>query len=96
MKAPALLHMLSNFTGLYTDDHIIAKVRGERECEAGRAKKVPLSFTQKSNASATARAARNELAIAIPHLEKFFKPYGHMLQALVHPAFQWGPETHKA
>ena len=96
MKAPALLQILSNFTGLYTDDQIVAKVRAMRECEAGRAKKVPLSFTQKANASAAARAARDGLASAIPSLEQFYAPYDKMLQQLVHPAFQWGPETHKA
>jgi hypothetical protein len=96
MKAPALLSVLSNFTGLYTDDQIVRKVREMRECEAGRAKKVPLSFTQKGNASAKAREAREGLANAIPSLEQFFAPYDKMLQQLVHPAFQWGPETHKA
>ena len=45
MKAPALLNMLSNFTGLYTDHKIIRQLRGERSCEAGRAIRKPLSFT---------------------------------------------------
>ena len=80
MKAPALLSVLSNFTGLYTDDQIVRKVREMRECEAGRAKKVPLSFTQKGNASAKAREAREGLANAIPSLEQFFAPYDKMLQ----------------
>ena len=96
MKAPGLLTMLSNFTGLYTDKQIIERVRRMRECEATRAKKVPLSFTQKSNASARAREARDELRLAIPDLEQFYAPYDRMLQALVHPAFQWSAETHKA
>ena len=96
MKAPGLLKMLSNFTGLYTDDNIIANVRKQRECEATRAKKVPLSFTQKSNASAAARTARDELRMAIPDLEAFYKPYNQMLQSLVHPAFQWSSDTHRA
>ena len=97
MKAPALLKMLSNFTGLYTDDSIISKIRGMRECEAGRAKKVPLSFTQKGNASGGHRSPmRESLHSAIPSLEQFFSPYDKMLQQLVHPAFVWGAETHKA
>ena len=96
MKAPGLLTMLSNFTGLYTDSTIIDKVRKSRECEATRAKKVPLSFTQKSNASEKARTSREELRQAIPELEAFYQPYDKMLQTLVHPAFQWSAETHKA
>ena len=96
MKAPGLLTMLSNFTGLYTDPEIIARVRRMRECEAGRAKKVPLSFTQKSNASENARSARAGLRTAIPDLEQFYMPYDQMLQSLVHPAFQWSRDTHKA
>ena len=97
MRAPGVLKLLSNFTGLYTDDEIIKRVRGARECEAGRARKVPLSFThsKKSNTSAS-RRARGELAEAIPMLEKFYQPYNAMLQKLVHPAFQWGSDTHKA
>ena len=96
MKAPGLLTMLSNFTGLYTDDKIIEKLRKTRECEATRAKKVPLSFSQKSNASEQARRSRDELRRAIPDLEAFYRPYDQMLQALVHPAFQWSAATHKA
>jgi len=96
MKAPGLLTMLSNFTGLYTDPEIIQRVRDKRECEAGRARKVPLSFTQKGNASAEARRARDGLRAAIPSLEAFYQPYDQMLQALVHPAFLWSSETHKA
>jgi len=96
MKAPGLLTMLSNFTGLYTDSKIIQRVRDMRECEATRAKKVPLSFTQKANASVQARAARDGLRAAIPELERFYKPYDQMLQALVHPAFQWSAATHQA
>jgi len=92
MKAPALLTMLSNFTGLHTDPKIIEEVRPK--CEAGRARKVPLSFTRKGNDS-EARSSRNGLAVAIPALEKFYEPYDRWLQTLVHPAFQWGPETHK-
>ena len=95
MKAPALLHLLSNFTGLHTDRQIIEQVRANRECEAGRARKVPLSFTQKGN-DAKARTAKQDLKEAIPDLEKFYAPYNSMLQELVHPAFVWGPETHKS
>ena len=39
---------------------------------------------------------RESLHSAIPSLEQFFSPYDKMLQQLVHPAFVWGPETHKA
>jgi len=95
MKAPALLHLLSNFTGLHTDRQIIDAVRQNRECEAGRARKVPLSFTQKGNDS-KARKSKEGLKEAIPALEQFYAPYNGMLQELVHPAFQWGAETHKA
>ena len=67
------------------------------ECEAQRAKKVPLSFTHSANKnSSEGRKSRAGLAEAIPRLEKFYAPYDLMLQRLVHPAFQWGPETHKA
>ena len=92
MKAPAVLELLSNFTGLYTDDRIVRTVRNK--CEAGRAQKVPLSFTQKGNGTA-ARKSRAGLVEAIPKLEAFYAPYDAMLQQLVHPAFQWGPQTHK-
>ena len=37
LQAPALVQLLSNFTGLYTDHKIIRQLRGERSCEAGRA-----------------------------------------------------------
>ena len=40
MEASSLLRLLSNFTGLYTDDEIIAKTRHAGQCEAPRAKKV--------------------------------------------------------
>ena len=92
MKAPAVLTLLTNFTGLYSDERIIDAVRDK--CEAGRARKVPLSFTQKGN-STSARSARAGLVEAIPQLEQFYAPYNAMLQQLVHPAFQWGPQTHK-
>ena len=94
MKAPAVLNLLSNFTGLYTDPDIIKRVRKGNDCEAGRARKVPLSFTKKGNNTA-GRAAKASLIAAIPTLEKFYAPYDEMLQRLVHPAFQWGPATHK-
>jgi len=94
MRAPALLHLLSNFTGLYTDEVIINRVRGEGECEAGRAKKVPFSFTSKSNTTKV-RAARAEIREVIPELETFYKPYDEMLRTLVHPSFFWGTETHR-
>ena len=94
MKAPALLHLLANFTGLYTDTEIIQLVRGNRECEAGLAKKVPLSFTKKGVDSQALRA-KDDLKKSIPDLERFYAPYSAMLQELVHPAFVWGPETHK-
>ena len=55
MKAPAVLTLLSNFTGLYTDERIIHQVRAQHECEAGRARKVPLSFTKKGGNSSAAR-----------------------------------------
>jgi len=93
MRAPALLNMISNFTGLYTDPSIISKMRTQRECEAGRARKVPLSFTQKGNTTA-ARSAKAGLSAAVPALERFYEPYNKWLQQLVHPAFVWGPETH--
>ena len=95
MKAPALLNLLSNFTGLHTDPEIISKVRSMRQCEAGIARKVPLSFTQKGNTS-KARAAKEDFELAIPSLETFYAPYNKMLQDLVHPAFLWGPATHKS
>ena len=97
MRAPGVLKLLSNGTGLYTDDEIIKRVRDARQCEAGRARKVPLSFTHsKATNTSASRRARIELAEAIPTLEAFYKPYNAMLQKLVHPAFQWGPDTHKA
>jgi len=97
MKAPALLRLLSNFTSLYTDDKIVQQVRRARECEAGAARRVPLSFTaKKSGNSSAARKVRAGLAQAIPALEAFYTPYNQMLQELVHPAFLWGPETHEA
>ena len=58
--------------------------------------KTNVTFTQNSNASNKAREAREELKRAIPSLESFYKPYDQMLQALVHPAFQWSAATHKA
>ena len=53
-------------------------------------------FTRFDNASEQARISRNGLRRAIPDLEKFYAPYDTMLQSLVHPAFQWSPDTHKA
>ena len=90
----ALVHLAP--PGLYTDPKIIERVRSERECEATRARKVPLSFTaERSKGNDTAsRIARKELALAIPALEAFYAPYDEMLQQLVHPAFQWSAATH--
>ncbi len=93
MKAPALLRLISNFTGLYTDDALIRNVRERKECEAGNARKVPLSFTKKDNGT-SARAARAQVREAVPMLERFFAPYDQMLTKLVHPAFQWSSQTH--
>ena len=89
------MKLLSNFTGLYTDRAIIERVRKMRECEATRAKKVPLSFTKKGGNSSAARKSRGDLGKAIPAMEAFYAPYNSMLQDLVHPAFVWGPQTHK-
>ena len=83
--------------GLYTDDTIISRLRGNRRCEAGvRGVKKPLSFTAppKDNNSG-AFNARRELRELLPELEAFYKPYNDILGKLVHPAFQWGPETHR-
>jgi len=90
MKAPGLIRLLSNFTGLYTNDRIIEKVRRQRQCEAASATKKPLSF----GADTKANAARRDLKGALPEYESFFKPYDRLLQKLVHPAFQWSATTH--
>jgi len=90
MKAPGLVTLLANFTGLYTDDDIIRKVRGGAHCEAGRAKKVPLSFGKAKEAA----GARKLLEENIAEFESFFKPYDQLLMELVHPAFAWNRSTH--
>ena len=87
MKAPGLLRLLSNFTGLHTDETIIRKVRKARECEAGSAKKIPLSFAKSNDSkSADAKARLEELR---PALRDFYRPYNRMLEELVHPQFAW-------
>ena len=87
MKAPGLLRLLSNFTGLHTDENIIRKVRNARECEAGSARKIPLSFAKSNNSkSAHAKAELEELR---PELRDFYRPYNRMLEELVHPQFAW-------
>jgi len=90
MKAPGLLSLLSNFTGLYTDAEIIHKVQSMGQCEATRARKVPFSFGKDKKAA----ASREALRANIGEFEKFFKPYDELLQQLVHPAFQWDNSTH--
>ena len=87
MKAPGLLRLLSNFTGLHTDENIIRKVRNARECEAGSARKIPLSFA-KSNDSKSADA-KAKLEGLRPELRDFYRPYNRMLEELVHPQFAW-------
>ena len=87
MKAPGLLRLLSNFTGLHTDENIIRKVRNARECEAGSARKIPLSFAKSNDTkSADAKAKLEELR---PELRDFYRPYNRMLAELVHPQFAW-------
>ena len=87
MKAPGLLRLLSNFTGLHTDETIIRKVRNARECEAGSARKIPLSFAKSNDSkSADAKAKLEELR---PELRDFYRPYNRMLEELVHPQFAW-------
>ena len=87
MKAPGLLRLLSNFPGLHTDETIIRKVRKARECEAGSARKIPLSFAKSNDSkSAGAKARLEELR---PELRDFYRPYNRMLEELVHPQFAW-------
>merc|ERR1719291_107466 len=76
MKAPALLTLLSNFTGLHTDSTIIKQLRRKGECEAGRATKAPLSFG-KAEAAAT---ARSNLQQHMAEFEAFYLPYDKLLQ----------------
>jgi len=95
MKAPALIRLLSNFTGLYTDDAIIRQMQERRQCEASTARKKPLSFTvSASDNFSKAMEARSQLRQMLPKLEAFFGRYDTMLAELVHPAFKWGPDTH--
>ena len=90
------MSLISNFTGLYTDDRIIARLRGERECEAGLARKKPFSFTVSSrDNNSEAAEARRQLREVMPELDTFFSRYNTMLSQLVHPAFSWGAETHQ-
>ena len=94
MKAPALLRLLSNFTGLHTDDDIIRRVRKKRECEAGSARKIPLSFA-KANDTKGKRQARNSLEELRPELQEFFGPYNQLLSDIVHPQFAWAMKGRK-
>ena len=87
MKAPGLLRLLSNFTGLHTDDDIIRRVRNGRECEAGNARKIPLSFAKSNDTKG--RRAREKLEALRPELQRFFRPYNDLLAELVHPQFEW-------
>ena len=93
MNAPALLKLISNFTGLHTDESIIAQMRRANQCEARSAKKKPLSFTKRddSNASKKARAALERVK---PELNAFFAPYNELLRELVHPDFHWSDASH--
>jgi len=96
MKAPALIRLLSNFTGLYTDEKIIRLMQAKQQCEAGTSKKRPLSFTVSASDNASrAVEARTQLRRILPELEDFFGRYNGMLSELVHPAFQWGADTHR-
>lgn len=62
-------------------------MRNARECEAGSARKIPLSFA-KSNDSKSFRA-KAKLEEVRPELQKFFRPYNRLLADLVHPQFAW-------
>ncbi|KAL1520185.1 hypothetical protein AB1Y20_023655 [Prymnesium parvum] len=96
MKASALVRLIANFTGLYTDSTIITQLRGEDACEARRARRKPLSFTISSkDNNSEAALARQELTTLMPELESFFAPYNNMLAELIHPAFNWGADTHR-
>lgn len=90
LKAPALVRLLANFTGLYTDDAIIDSLQRRGHCEAGSAKKVPLSFGKDSRTM----DARQVLGETMGEFEAFFKPYDELLQELVHPEFVWTKKTH--
>ena len=90
MRAAPLLRLLSNFTGLYTDDRLIRAVHAGGRCEAARARAAPLAFSRRGNGS-DARRGRAELARARPLLERFFGPYNRLLREQVHPSFpMWG------
>lgn len=91
LKAPGLVRLLSNFTGLYTDDTIIRTLQERGECEAGRAKKVPLSFGKDTRTA----GARKNLSAAMGEFEFFFRPYDELLAQIVHPEFAWSSETHR-
>ena len=82
MKAPALLRLLSNFTGLFTDDAIAHTVRSRhRQCEAAAAIKKPLSFAKLKGAGTS--EARRELEALRPELQRFFAPYEALLGELL-------------
>lgn len=91
MHAPGLLRLLANFTGLHTDDEIIARLQGERQCEMLNARKKPLSFG-KDKRTVSARA---NLSAAMGEFEAFFQPYDELLSELVDPNFKWGADTHR-
>jgi hypothetical protein len=93
MEAGSLLKLLSNFTGLYTDDSIIGRAKQAGQCEAPRAKKKPLSFS-KTNSSDASRA-KAAVRGAMKEIEDFYAPYNQLLSTLVHPAFQWGRGSHE-
>jgi hypothetical protein len=91
LKAPGLVRMLANFTGLYTDDAIIRGLQEKGVCEAGRARRVPLSFGKDVR---TAEARKN-LSAAMGEFEAFFEPFDRLLAQLIHPEFVWSGGTHR-
>ena len=72
MNAPALLKLLSNFTGLHTDAQIINQMRSANQCEVRPSSEEPsdcppspLAFGRRA---APARAARRAPPPSTPHL----------------------------
>ena len=82
MQTPALLRTLAAFTGLYTDDDIIARVTKTGKCNTRES-----SHPMKASTDET--TAEQALAAAEQKLTPLFAEYDRLLAELTSPALKW-------
>ena len=83
MPATALVKLLAEFSGLYTDESLLAQVEGGGRCNpmadvGGRPMHSSLSDSYAS-----------DYAEAVSRHSTFFVPYNALLEELVGPGFSW-------